>query len=138
MVIKSIPKSYKPIPSFPGYYLTEQGLVVKVYDNGDIHQLSVNNKNEVTLFKDGVRYCKSLTKLFVEIALNKEKVRTKKVRGMNAKDVFENGAKYEWIEFNSLKEASEYSGVPVSYISKVINGHLYSSCGWIFEEVANV
>lgn len=134
MVIKSIPKSYKPIPSFPGYYLTEQGLVVKVYDNGYVHQLSVNNKNSVTLFKDGVRYCRSLTKLFMETSFGKESTRTKKVRGMHtiAND-------YNWIEFNSLTEASEYTGVPISYISKVINSdERYATCGWIFEEVTNV
>ena len=131
----NIPYDYKPIPSFPGYYLNESGQIVKVYKNGSKHVLAVNDHFEVTLFKDGKRYCRSLTKIFVKLAMNQDSVRTKKVSALHVR----NGS-HKWMSFNSLKEASEATGVPVSYISKVINGDgRYSTCGWAFRtEVPHV
>lgn len=125
-----IPSNYISIPSFPGYYVDESGHIIKVYENGYKHILSTNSKFAVTLFKDGKRYCKSAIALWREALYGKTTKMggyTKAVSARNTKT-----GPLKWVKYDSLTEASKATGVPVSRISKLINGHGYSAYGWVF------
>lgn len=127
---KQLPSSYKSIPSFPGYYVNEQGRIIRVYDNGHERELSSNNRSTVTLFKNGERYCKSVTSLFWEAWYGEKTSKGRQTKTVSALQVMDPNPK--WIKFDSLTEASKATGAPLSSISKIINGYGYTSHGWAF------
>lgn len=126
-----IPDNYKIIPSFPDYCVEEYGqYVVRLLKNGNTHVLSNNGKG-VTLFKDGVRYYRSKRQL-----ANEAWGRNIETQRFHIEGWHDNGGRIESLMFNSLKEASYYTGAPMSAISSIINKRgRYSSNGWSFRKV---
>lgn len=128
-----IPESFRQIPSFPDYYIEEYGSnVIKLCKDGTIKYINQNNNFGVTLFKDGKRYFRSRFQLAFEAWGQKVSHTGKYKIRVSALNVAKGSKK--WIPFDSLIEASEKTGVPVSSISKIINYEgLYTSHGWSFK-----
>lgn len=130
----TIPSNYRIIPSFPDYCVEEFGSnVIKIYSDGSTKVLGENANGSVTLFANGNRYCRSKYQL-----ANEAFGRTSGLRGRGRSKVkvqalhVENGST-KLIDFDSMTEASNFTGVPVCQISRIISKkHRQTANGWSF------
>lgn len=127
-----IPANYRYIPSFPDYCVEKFGnTIIKVYEDGSTHVVIPNRRGYVTVFRDGKRYCRSPYQLMKEAWFGEMLPNGKYTIPVMALNIAKESIK--WIHFKSMSEASKKTGVPVKYISEIINedGHL-SAYGWAF------
>ncbi len=127
-----IPKDFRYIPSFPDYCVDRCGQnVVKVFDDGTTRVLSKNSKSCVVLFKDGKRYCRSSFQLMREAWFNNPLPNGRFKISVSALNVQQGSTK--WIRYDSMTEASKATGVPIKYISEILNTYAHHTAyGWAF------
>lgn len=129
-----IPDNYRIIPSFPDYCVEEFGEhVIKLNDDGSTNILYESPHGGVTLFKDGVRYCRSKYKLANDTWGRQPPRNTRGRQAVKVEALHVASGSNEWILFDSLTEASKVTGVSIVDISRVINLETrQTSHGWAF------
>lgn len=127
-----IPSNYRYIPSFPDYCVEKFGsTIVKVYDDGSTHVAMPNRRGYVTVFRDGKRYCRSPIQLMREAWFGEALPNGKYTVPVSALNVAKGFIK--WKRFRSMAEASKATGVPVKYISEIVNTDDHQTAhGWAF------